>query len=64
MTDTTPSYYDLRIEDTCIDYLRTRLPYSFNHIEEKRREGASPNSSCSQNLICRPGVRTLTTVGK
>ena len=37
MTDTTPSYYDLRIEDTCIDYLRTRLPYSFNHIEEKGR---------------------------
>ena len=35
MSDTTPSYADLRIEDSWIDYLRTRLPYSFNRIEEK-----------------------------
>ena len=35
MTDTTPNYNDLRIEDHWIDYLRTRLPYSFNRIEEK-----------------------------
>ena len=36
MCDTSPSYADLRIEDSWIDYLRTRLPYSFNRIEEKR----------------------------
>ena len=35
MTETTPGYYDLSIEDTWIDYLRTRLPYSFNRIEAK-----------------------------
>ena len=35
MTDTTPSYYDLRVEDTWMEYLRTRLPYSFNRIEAK-----------------------------
>ena len=35
MTDTTPSYGDLPVEDSWIEYLRTRLPYSFNHIEEK-----------------------------
>ena len=35
MSDTTPSYADLRIEDSWIDYLRTRLPYSFNRIEAK-----------------------------
>ena len=33
MSDMTPSYADLRIEDSWIDYLRTRLPYSFNRIE-------------------------------
>ena len=35
MTETTPSYYDLNIEKTWMDYLRTRLPYSFNRVEEK-----------------------------
>ena len=35
MTNTTPSYGDLPIEDSWIEYLRTRLPYSFNCIEEK-----------------------------
>ena len=35
MTNTTPSYGDLPVEDTWIEYLRTRLPYSFNCIEEK-----------------------------
>ena len=40
MTETTPSYYDLGIEDTWIDYLRTRLPYSFNRIEAK---GSGPS---------------------
>ena len=34
MTDSTPGYCDLRIEDTWMDYLRTRLPYSFNRIEK------------------------------
>ena len=33
MTDL--SYYDLRVEKTWLDYLRTRLPYSFNRVEEK-----------------------------
>ena len=40
MTDSAPSYYDLRIENTWMDYLRTRLPYSFNRIEEK---GSGPS---------------------
>ena len=35
MTDTTPSYGGLSVEDSWIEYLRTRLPYSFNSIEEK-----------------------------
>ena len=37
MTDSTPSYYELRIESTWMECLRTRLPYSFNRIEEKGR---------------------------
>ena len=32
---TEPSYYDLEHEETWMDYLRTRLPYSFNRVEEK-----------------------------
>ena len=36
MSDTTPSYADLRFEDSWIDDLRIRLPYSFNRIEEKK----------------------------
>ena len=32
-----PSYYDLEIKETWMDYLRTRLPYSFNRVEEKGR---------------------------
>ena len=32
---TAPSYYDLTAEDNWIDYLRARLPYSFNRVEEK-----------------------------
>ena len=35
MTDTTPNYGGLLVEDSWIEYLRTRLPYSFNHIEQK-----------------------------
>ena len=35
MSDTTPHFYDLRVEDSWIDYLRARLPYSFNHIDAK-----------------------------
>ncbi|MCY4596071.1 MAG: hypothetical protein OXC19_14900 [Bryobacterales bacterium] len=30
-----PSYDDLEYEKTWMDYLRTRLPYSFNRVEEK-----------------------------
>ena len=37
MNETVPDYCDLRAEDTWIDYLRSRLPYSFNRIEEKGR---------------------------
>ena len=33
---TEPSYYDLEYENTWMDYLRTRLPYSFNLVEKKR----------------------------
>lgn len=29
------NYYELRVEDTWIEYLRTRLPYSFNRVEEE-----------------------------
>ena len=32
---TEPSYYDLEHEKAWMDYLRTRLPYSFNRVEEK-----------------------------
>ena len=32
---TEPSYYDLEYEKTWMDYLRTRLPYSFKVVEEK-----------------------------
>ena len=32
---TEPSYYDLEYEKTWMDYLRTRLPYSFSLVEEK-----------------------------
>ena len=35
MTKTTPNYSELPVEDSWIEYLRTRLPYSFNSIEEK-----------------------------
>ena len=37
MTDATPCYNDLKIEDSWIDYLRTRLPYSFMHVSEERK---------------------------
>ena len=32
MNDATPNYGDLKMEDSWIDYLRTRLPYSFERI--------------------------------
>ena len=35
MTKTTPNYSELPVEDSWIEYLRTRLPYFFNSIEEK-----------------------------
>ena len=35
MSDTTPNYGGLPVEDSWIEYLRTRLPYSFNRIEQK-----------------------------
>ena len=36
MTDETPNYCDLDIEDSWINYLRTRLPYSFMQITEEK----------------------------
>ena len=36
MTDKTPNYCDLDIEDSWINYLRTRLPYSFMQITEEK----------------------------
>ena len=33
MSGTTTDYCELKIEETWIDYLRTRLPYSFSHVE-------------------------------
>ena len=30
------SYYELECDTTWMDYLRTRLPYSFNRVEEKK----------------------------
>ena len=35
MTASTPSYYDLPVEDTWIEYLRSRFPYSFNRIDPR-----------------------------
>ena len=37
MTNTIPSYYELKKEDSWVDYLRTRLPYSFKQIEVRDR---------------------------
>ena len=48
MTDTTPSYYDLKIEDSWIDYLRTRLPYSFMQISEEKPKGKSKHFQLSE----------------
>ena len=50
MTDSTPGYCDLRIEDTWMDYLRTRLPYSFNRIE-KKRSGPSRHYVLSEPVL-------------
>lgn len=44
MTDMTPGYYDLRVNNTWMDHLRTRLPYSCNRIEAK-------GSSQSRHLV-------------
>ena len=35
MTKKTPSYSELPVEDSWIEYLRTRLPYSFNSMAEE-----------------------------
>ena len=35
MTNTIPNYCELKKEDSWVDYLRTRLPYSFKRIEER-----------------------------
>lgn len=50
MSDMTLAYCDLRIEDGWIDYLRTRLPYSFNHIEEMR-DGPSRSYVVSEPVL-------------
>ena len=51
MADTTPSYYDLKIEDSWIDYLRTRLPYSFMHVSEKRPKGEPRHFRLSEPVL-------------
>lgn len=48
MTD--PSYYGLRNEETWMDYLRTRLPYSFNRVEENG-SGASRHFVLSEPVL-------------
>ena len=50
MSDTTPSYADLRFEDYWIDDLRFRFPYSINRIESG--EGGHPIISYCLNLSC------------
>ena len=50
MTDTSSNYYDLNIEDSWMEYLRTRLPYSFNHIEKKGR-GRSTHFVLSEPVL-------------
>ena len=42
MNDATPKYGDLKMEDSWIDYLRSRLPYSFDRI----RSGGTRSSRC------------------
>ena len=37
MTNTIPSYYELKKEDSWVDYLRTRLPYSFKQIKNRSK---------------------------
>ena len=51
MNGTTQNYSDLKVEDSWIDYLRTRLPYSFNRIEEERRRGLSRHFILSEPVL-------------
>ena len=55
MTNTTPSYGDLPVEDSWIEYLRIRLPYSFNCIEEKR-SGRSRHIVLSEPVFLTGGL--------
>lgn len=47
---TEPSYYDLENERTWVEYLRTRLPYSFNHVEESG-SGQSRHFTLSEPVL-------------
>ena len=53
---TEPSYYDLKDGKTWMDYLRTRLPYSFNLVEE-RRSSQSRYFELSEPVLL-PGFNT------
>ena len=51
MTDTTPGYVDLEIADSWVNYLRTRLPYSFMEINEEREHGRLKNFQLSNPVL-------------
>ena len=51
MTDTTPNYCDLEIEDSWINYLRTRLPYSFMQISEEKPKGKPKHFQLSEPVL-------------
>ena len=42
MNDTTLGYVNLEKADSWVNYLRTRLPYSFMAINEQREQGEAP----------------------
>ena len=54
MNDTTPSYYDLKKEDTWIEYLRARLPFSFKHISEEKPKGEPKHFQLSDPVLLTP----------
>ena len=51
MTNTTTSYYDLNIEESWIDYLRSRLPYSFMHVSEAEPQGRTKRFRLSEPVL-------------
>ena len=51
MTDTTPSYGDLPVENSWIEYLRTRLPYSFMQVDEENQRGKPRHFRLSEPVL-------------